>query len=55
MPAARTAQMDPARVREIRNHCAEVEVALFHKQYYRAGHLSKDGVIGGVVRQEWPH
>ncbi len=41
-------------VQNIQYECDAASVALFHKQYYRGGQLVYDGLIDGVVRQEWP-
>lgn len=41
-------------VRDIRDQCDDCGVPLFHKQYYAGTELRFDGVIDGIVRQEWP-
>ncbi len=41
--------------RDIQHECEEASIPLFHKQYYQGSKLTFDGLIDGVVRQEWPN
>lgn len=47
-------EMDLAWVRDVRDQCDEAAVPLFHKQDYRGTRICTDGVIDGVVRQDFP-
>jgi protein gp37 len=48
--------MDLAWVRDIDQQCQEAGIAHFFKQYYAddSGVPLEDGLLDGVVRQEWP-
>jgi protein gp37 len=41
-------------VRSIDRQCRAAGVAHFHKQHYEGTRIAYDGLIDGVVRQEWP-
>ena len=46
--------MDFDWVRGIRDQCTNADVPLFHKQYYVGNQIQTDGLLDGVVRQQWP-
>ena len=46
--------MDIDWVRDIHNQCDAAKKAFFFKQYYEGTKLVYDGVLDGIVRQEWP-
>jgi protein gp37 len=53
-PGGETRPMDLEWVRQIDRDCRAAGVAHFFKQYYQDSELREDGVLDGVVRQEWP-
>lgn len=47
--------MSKSWLRAIRDECDAARVPLFHKQYYSGFEKCFDGVIDGVVRQDFPN